>query len=49
MKNSAAQTIETSMVWPKSGSRISGAMVSGSRTNDRILAGSAVGISARLR
>ena len=43
MKKSAAQTIETSIVWPKSGSRISGAIVSGSSRNERILAGTAVG------
>ncbi len=30
MKNKAAQTTEISMVWPKSGSRISGTIVSGS-------------------
>ena len=42
-KKSAVQTIATSIVWPKSGSRISGTIVSGSRTKDRILAGIAVG------
>ena len=38
MKNKAAQTTETSMVWPKSGSRISGTMVSGSSSNGNPLA-----------
>ena len=33
MKNSAAQTTETSIVWPKSGSRISGTMVTGSSSS----------------
>ena len=34
MKNSDAQTTEISMVWPKSGSRISGTMVSGRIRNE---------------
>ena len=41
MKNSAAQTSETSMVWPKSGCRISGTMVSGSSRKARTLPASA--------
>ena len=38
MKNSAAQTTEISIVWPKSGCMISGTMVSGSSRNARTLA-----------
>ena len=39
MKNSAAQTSEISMVWPKSGCRISGTMVIGSSSSARMLPG----------
>ena len=40
MKNSAAQTSEISIVWPKSGCRISGTIVIGSSAKARISAGS---------
>ena len=50
MKNSEAQTIDTSIVCPKSGSRISGTIVRGSRTKDKKRASRAVGVlRARLR
>ncbi len=39
MKNSAAQTSEISMVWPKSGCRISGTMVTGSSSSASVLPG----------
>ena len=45
MKNSAAQTSEISIVWPKSGCRISGTMVSGSSSSAMRLPGT----SRRLR
>src|SRR5271165_6599606 len=42
-KKSEVHTTATSIVWPKSGSRMSGAMVSGSSRKDSNFAGSAVG------
>ena len=44
MKNSDAQTIDTSMVWPKSGSMIRGTMVAGRIRKDRIFASGAVDV-----
>jgi hypothetical protein len=46
MKNSEAQTIDTSIVCPKSGSRISGTIVKGNSTKDNIRAQMAVGVFA---
>ena len=42
MKNSAAQTIETSMVWPKSGCMMRGTIVTGNSSKARMRLGAAV-------
>ena len=48
MKNSAAQTSEISIVWPKSGCRISGTMVSGRSRSASSVAAARRGAPARL-